>query len=259
MTDGRLVKAGGTVVKNVAGYDLGRLVSGSFGTLAAIESATFKVAPLPAASGSLRLRFAQRQNLCQTAQALAESPLELMAFDLQAAFTRAETVYTLLLRIASTPAATASQLAAARAMTGTDDEMLRDVEEAELWRNHLRAPWEGEAATVRASWRPADLAEVLSLVDNLHRRVQVPLLLAGRIDAGAGTLRIDGPAPAQLAVIEQLRSSPLVGHVVVLRADPLVKRTLDAWGPMGNSVRVMQSIKRKLDPAGILNAGRGPI
>ena len=56
MTDGRLVKAGGTVVKNVAGYDLGKLVSGSHGTLAAIVDATFKLLPTAA-----RLDDARRQ------------------------------------------------------------------------------------------------------------------------------------------------------------------------------------------------------
>ena len=49
-TDGMLAKAGGQVVKNVAGYDLSKLVTGSFGSLAAIVSATFKLSPLPAAS-----------------------------------------------------------------------------------------------------------------------------------------------------------------------------------------------------------------
>ena len=48
-TDGTLAKAGGRVVKNVAGYDLSKLVCGSFGSLAAIVSATFKLAPLPTA------------------------------------------------------------------------------------------------------------------------------------------------------------------------------------------------------------------
>ena len=45
--DGRLASAGGHVVKNVAGYNLGKLVAGSFGALAAIVSATFKLAPVP--------------------------------------------------------------------------------------------------------------------------------------------------------------------------------------------------------------------
>jgi len=54
-TDGVLSKAGGRVVKNVAGYDLSKLVTGSFGSLAAIVSATFKLAPLPAASKTMTI------------------------------------------------------------------------------------------------------------------------------------------------------------------------------------------------------------
>jgi hypothetical protein len=45
----------------------------------------------------------------------------------------------------------------------------------------------------------------------------------------------------------------------VLRADPAVKAAVDVWGPMGDALGVMGAIKRKLDPAGILNAGRGPV
>ena len=80
-TDGRLVKAGGNVVKNVAGYDLGKLVSGSFGSLAAIVSATFKLAPLPAASKTLVAAFGDRRRLAQAAQAIGASQLEPSAFD----------------------------------------------------------------------------------------------------------------------------------------------------------------------------------
>ena len=255
-----LVKAGGTVVKNVAGYDLGRLISGSFGTLAAIETATFKLAPLPAASGSLRVRYADRVAFCRAAQACRQSPLDLTALDVRAAFAPGDApVCDLLLRVASSPAATEAQLAAAKAMTVTAPSRFVARQEATLWRNQVRAPWEGTGATVRLSWRPADLASVLSLIEDVHRRVDVPVVLTGRIGAGAGALRIDGSPPAQVAAIEHLRSSPLVGHVVVLRAEPVVKESIDVWGPMAGSVRVMHAIKRKLDPAGILNAGRGPI
>jgi glycolate oxidase FAD binding subunit len=260
MTDGRLVKAGGTVVKNVAGYDLARLVSGSFGTLAAIETATFKLAPLPAASGTLRARFPDRETVCRTAHALNDSPLELTALDVHAAFApRVAPVYNLLLRIASSPAATAAQLTAAQAIVAAAAEPMRDAAEQEVWSGQLRAPWEGAGATIRVSWRPAELVDVLRYLEDVQRRVEVPVVLTGRIGAGAGTVRIDGPAPAQLAAIEQLRSLPFLGHVVVLRADRAVKEAVDVWGRMGNSVRVMEAIKRKLDPAGILNAGRGPI
>jgi glycolate oxidase FAD binding subunit len=260
MTDGRLVKAGGTVVKNVAGYDLGRLVSGSFGTLAAIETATFKLAPLPAASASLRVRYTDRGAFCRAAEVVAQSSLELTALDFRAAFAvGVAPVCDLSLRVASSPAATEAQLAAAKTMTDEGAEPIRGAQETALWREQVRAPWEGAGATVRLAWRPADLARVLSLLEDVHRRLDAPLVLTGRIGAGAGALRVDALPPAQVATVDALRSSPLVGHVLVLRAEPAVKAAIDVWGPMSNSVQVMQAIKRKLDPAGILNAGRGPI
>jgi hypothetical protein len=150
-------------------------------------------------------------------------------------------------------------------MTDDRTEPIQGEKEAALWRDQVRAPWMGseggggrqggKGAIVRLSWRPADLANVLSLIESMN----VPLVLTGRIAAGAGSLRIDAQPSAQVAVIAQLRSSALVGHVIVLHADPAVKESVDVWGPMPDAVRVMQAIKQKLDPAGILNAGRGPI
>jgi len=260
LADGRLVKAGGTVVKNVAGYDLARLVSGSFGTLAALTSVTVKVEPLPAASGSLVVRLAGRDGLVERATALMDSPLELTALDLRATFTNTGGVSVLLLvRMASSPAATAAQLTAAKAMVAAEVDLVHEADEAELWRKQVRDPWVGSGAVVRLSWRPADLPHVLSLVHDAQQLANVPVVMTGRIGVGAGLVRIEGEAPAQLAVVEALRASPRVGHVVVLRADAAVREAIDVWGPLGDSVRVMAAIKRALDPAGILNAGRGPI
>jgi glycolate oxidase FAD binding subunit len=81
MTDGRLVKAGGNVVKNVAGYDLGKLMSGSCGTLAAIVGATFKLAPLPASSATMLAGFREPAALARAVAAVSASQLEPAAFD----------------------------------------------------------------------------------------------------------------------------------------------------------------------------------
>jgi hypothetical protein len=63
-----------------------------------------------------------------------------------------------------------------------------------------------------------------------------------------------------VSVIEQLRSRPeLLRHVTVLRAEPAVKLKVDVWGSLGGAGVLAGAIKRALDPAGILNAGRGPI
>jgi glycolate oxidase FAD binding subunit len=80
-TDGVLSKAGGRVVKNVAGYDLSRLVTGSFGSLAAIVSATFKLAPLPAASKTLRIGVRDAAAVAQAVRTVMASQLEPTAFE----------------------------------------------------------------------------------------------------------------------------------------------------------------------------------
>src|SRR5262249_52736730 len=84
LTDGRLIKAGGNVVKNVAVYDLGKLMSGSFGSLAAIVSAPFKLTPLAAASSTLVARFETLDALVAAFDAIAASQLEMSAFEVQA-------------------------------------------------------------------------------------------------------------------------------------------------------------------------------
>ncbi|HXI29683.1 MAG TPA: FAD-binding oxidoreductase, partial [Vicinamibacterales bacterium] len=79
-TDGVLSKAGGQVVKNVAGYDLGKLLTGSFGGLAAIVSATFKLAPLPSASKTLVLHVADAKDAARVVTTMMTSQLEPIAF-----------------------------------------------------------------------------------------------------------------------------------------------------------------------------------
>src|SRR5262245_46692369 len=83
LTDGRLIKAGGNVVKNVAGYDIGRLMSGSHGSLAALVSATFKLSPLPAATQTLVATFDRADTLVAAVSAITRSQLEPAAIELR--------------------------------------------------------------------------------------------------------------------------------------------------------------------------------
>ena len=82
-TDGVLSKAGGQVVKNVAGYDLSKLVTGSFGSLAAIVSATFKLSPLPArVEDDGRSRCATPSSWRRLVRMVMASQLEPIAFEI---------------------------------------------------------------------------------------------------------------------------------------------------------------------------------
>ena len=81
---GQLAKAGGQVVKNVAGYDLSKLITGSFGSLAAIVSATFKLAPRPAASKTMRFGVRDGEALSAAVRMVMASQLEPVAFEVRA-------------------------------------------------------------------------------------------------------------------------------------------------------------------------------
>jgi glycolate dehydrogenase FAD-binding subunit len=258
LADGRLVKAGGHVVKNVAGYDLGRFMSGSFGTLAAIVDATFKLLPIPAASRTVVARFGEPEMLGKAVAALRPTALEPIALDVHVAPGAGE--YWLLVRFATSPAATDAQIDAARALLGNHLAVVTGNEERLLWTDHQRDVWRKPGAVVRVSWLPASLGDVLSALARITRSAGTPLELVGRAGVGAGFVRIEGDDPAQKAAIEQLRArTPLIDHVVVLRAAPAVKDAVDVWAVPSELDAVYRSLKRTFDPRGILNAGRGPI
>jgi glycolate oxidase FAD binding subunit len=280
-TDGRLVNAGGKVVKNVAGYDLGKLVSGSFGSLAAIVSATFKLLPVPAASTTLIAAFRDHDAIAGAVARLNDSQLEPVAVELQAraagrarALRRADhghpsaeapggpmqhgSPYALLVRFATAPAAASAQVEQARALIGAGEVVSGDPETA-LWRRYQARSSASAGTVVRMSWLPAALPQVLTLVEEVGQSNGTVELVA-RVAVGSGLLRIDGGVDWQASVIDRLRArADVVRHVAIRDAPPEVKAKVDAWGARGPAGTVASAIKRALDPAGILNAGRGPI
>ena len=255
MTDGRLVKAGGTVVKNVAGYDLGRLVSGSHGTLAAIVDATFKLLPIPLASTTLVATYADGNALAHDLTVLSGSQVELSAFDMSVSTGGR---WILLMRMASSPAATAAQAAETRRLLSSAPAAVSGDEEQSLWDEQIRAPWAEGGTIVRLSWLPSKLPAVVAALSRLSQSGCQVETFTGRA-LGSGLLRLDGDESAIVAGIAALRASEDVGHVVMLRATPRLKSQVDVWGPASGTIEVARTLKRMFDPADVLNAGRGPI
>jgi glycolate oxidase FAD binding subunit len=265
LTDGRLIKSGGTVVKNVAGYDLGKLISGSHGTLAGIADITFKLVPVPQASSTLLAAYADPAAMTRDVAAIAASQIEPAAFDVAigtaidhpAADGTQDALYTLKLRVATSPAATDAQIASARALVSGDAIVMTGADERGVWTAGLAAPWRGDAA-VRLSWLPASLPAVVALTTGMQAATGAAAALIGRA-AGTGVMRLVGPPQALAAAVNRLRASPAVGNVVVLRGTRELKGLVDVWGPPPDADRVLRSLKQMFDPSGILNAGRGPI
>jgi glycolate oxidase FAD binding subunit len=271
--DGVIAKAGGHVVKNVAGYDLAKLVAGSFGSLAAILNATFKLAPLPAASRTLVIEAPDFDALEQAVRAVMGSQLEPPAFEVHVPDIvgaelgppsrpgqRRPLRPKLLLRFASAPPAVDAQIEQARALAPVKDWATRALEhdeERSAWEDHGRRVWDGPGAVVRASWLPAHIASAMSHLRRVSRSACIELV--GRAAIGAGLIRIDADVRSQAAIIEELRQSSSVGNVVILRGCRDLKARVDVWGSHGDREPLFASLKRALDPGGVLNANRGPL
>jgi glycolate oxidase FAD binding subunit len=283
-TDGVLSKAGGQVVKNVAGYDLSKLVTGSFGSLAAIVTATFKLAPLPAASKTMRIGASDTAAVAEIVRTMMASQLEPVAFEVivghwslvvgcasvgdesrpttndQGPTTKDQATTTILIRFASLPTVVDAQIqqatAALEACTASL-QVLESGEERALWHGHATEIWDQPGAIVRASWLPANIVHGLRELERIKGACTTSL--QGRAAIGTGLIRIDGATPAQAAVIEQLRASSLFGNVVIVRGSDALKAAVDVWGSHGDRQPLLDSLKHAFDPNGVLNAGRGPV
>jgi glycolate oxidase FAD binding subunit len=262
LADGRTAKAGGRVVKNVAGYDLARLVCGSFGSLAVITRATFKLVPLPPTAITVEVTWPGEASegthrLAEAALALAAQPLTPTAVELDVPSPR------LLLRFESTPAGADRQASAAAAFcvaAGLRAARIGEDRQSTVWRDRAASTWNAARTVVRVSVLPTDVIAMLEAVAVAARDRGISWHASGHIVLGVFYIALDGLDEAQAAVITAVRQTVETrrGHAVVLAAGAGVKRLVDPWGDPGNAFRLMQAVKARFDPHGILNPGNGP-
>jgi glycolate oxidase FAD binding subunit len=256
--DGTAAKAGGIVVKNVAGYDLGRLMTGSFGSLAVIASATFKLYPIPPASRTVLVDCGDRSAAVSAERvvaALASSQLTPTAIELQTHPTR------LLVRFESIEAAAeqqASQAVRVAQANGGRAAIVAGPDEGALWETHAQRPWSGPGAVLKVTLLPAELGTTLSWLDETLGGVDWEAI--GRAAACVLLVRVDGEPARQAKIVGDLRArfQPGRGSVVVVRASDELKRAAGVWGAPGDALPIMRAVKQQFDPHGLLNPGRGP-
>ena len=253
--DGRVAKAGGIVVKNVAGYDLARLLTGSFGCLGVILTATFKLAPAPPASRTMQVEVDSLEAAAPIAAELASSSLTPTAIEVAWAPAR------LLARFESVEASVSQQAEAACAIVGGRGSavVLGGEDEQAAWSRHA-AHWSSGGTLVKLSTVPAELFPTLIWLRDRAATDGIGMAAAGRAGLGVVDVGLDGPPAAQAGLVGALRERLPVGRgsAVIRRGESELRRRVDAWGPIGDGMRAMMAIKRQFDPAGLLNPGRGP-
>ena len=237
--DGRIVRSGGRVVKNVAGYDSHKLHLGACGTLGVIASVTFKVAPLPAQMAVLHATVPDVPSAWRLAMAMRQPPLQPVALVIEVADT-----VTLMARFAGVEAAVERQLALATAACSDAIALMTRYEDRTLWHSGYQMP-------------TTDLLLRIGVPDSmLPRAIDALTLLAPArtlVFPGLGLI-VTGCAETAAARLPALRQTIGVmgGYAVVERSSIVV----DRWGVVPSTIDLMRVLRQRWDPAGILNPGR---
>jgi len=253
LPDGTLASSGGKVVKNVAGYDLPKVVTGALGTLGVITRAVFRLHPLPRNIRSFTISAGNLDETQKLVLAIQDSKLAHIA--LQSHF-RAEASPSIDIVFEGTEAGLEAQTSHLRTLCNS-----AQISEASLNAWHSREElWSisnpGETAVAKIGILPTDLASTIALIrgaaDSAHFRWR-SLMYA----TGLGWLRLEGSSDGLHQALTTLRTDleKMSGSLVLVHR-PASLPPFDAWGTPGNSLPLMKSIKYQLDPANTLNPGR---
>ena len=265
--DGAIVRGGGKVVKNVAGYDLPKLFIGSWGTLGIIVDATFKLRPRPEDERLLAVRFDRLKDCGAAARAVLAGDLIPNALD-----------------IVDPAAAAALGLSGEAALVVGFDGLRQQVDWQVAELTVLVGPLGGRdvVALPPATWpRLATLArDAIASPAALMSFSVLPTLVTETMEQGAQSARQRGLAsawaahagvgaitgallagrdPATVAtVLAEWRAIATAGggHATLTWAPLAVKSQVPVWADAGPAGRIMQRIKAQLDPDNVLKPGR---
>ena len=256
--DGEVASAGGIVVKNVAGYDLSKLLTGSLGSLGVILEATFKLTPAPPTSRTVVASDLESSMVGRAVSAITASQLTPSALEVQGP------PFSLLARFETVQDASERQAEETVGLWrrgGAEPQVFTGAAEVERWKAHHDMLWCRAGDVFRVGLLPTDVPDLLCRFEALLGRHGLDGYLAGRAGTGVLYTRVGTDPAASKLVVETLRSvlTPRGGHVVLLRGSPELRATVSAWGPLGDAAWVMDAVKRQFDPNAILSPGRWPL
>lgn len=240
LADGTVASAGGKVVKNVAGYDLGKLYTGAHGSLGVVVSTTWRLHPVPPQRRAVVVELDDAAAAGPLAVRLARSTLTPSAVELLGT---AAGPGRLVVVFESLAESVAAQARAAVELLGGGVESESEPE------GFGRRPGGPQDVVLRCAHLPTALPEVLAAL---------PAGTAVTASAVTGVTYAAVPAHQSVQVLPALRTAlaPHDGSAVVLQAPEAVRDALDHWGPVGDALGLMRRVKHRFDPEGRMSPGR---
>ncbi len=253
--EGKLVRSGGMVVKNVAGLDMGKLMIGSFGTLAAIATLNFKLLPIPTVSRSLLIRFEDLKSALTVLAGLMKAGLNPIAADLlnpSLASRFGVEGFALALQFGGNNAVIerSTRESAALCHNQSSVRMLAQGDEFSFWSRlgaltpqHLEASKQG--AIVRISAPLTECGAALETIPGVGHAMIASGIVRGYFDnTDAATAWLNASIKrGWRGVIEYCGAG-------------VDRRSLTLWPSPGGDFEIMKGIKKMFDPLGALNRGR---
>ncbi|MDQ3754146.1 MAG: FAD-binding oxidoreductase [Acidobacteriota bacterium] len=262
--DGRIIKAGGGVVKNVAGYDLCKLFVGSYGTLGLITELTVKLRPFPESQATLIVSGETTDTVLRAARSLLSKQFSPVALELLSQplaesldIDSRSTGPILLIRFAGSEAMVTAQLESAREwFSGEKLVVTTCAEDERLWQALAALPYQPEHRLIwRAGVRPSEMPALLHTLEQHFANERQDLMWQASL--GAGRLRVfHGEAITEAAstrlALEMIRSAARAtgGSFVFEKTPEPIQRKLDPTGNADLLSKLASRVKQQLDPAG---------
>jgi glycolate oxidase FAD binding subunit len=239
LSDGTVANTGGKVVKNVAGYDLHKLMIGAFGTLGVITSVNFRVHSRPLCTQTLTVSASEAEPLGKLMLTLLHAQLSTVAIQLRSTTEG----FALDIQLASLAEILCTQAAALETMAQSDSLSVQGGAD-EVW-NARQEQWKQDFVC-KATMLPSDVARFAERIRSN----------GGESVTQATGIMIAGFPTAVAAHLPQLRRDLEAASGSLTLLKQLEETSLDCWGTLPDSFPLMREVKRRFDPERILNPGR---